>query len=137
MAWWSKESDRIKEKIEEKKVEIKEAKTIKMRISAVKDLLDGIPVKLDSAYRFFYISGGKDDPAGYLDDGKSIDADNMNGTGKSRISLLKEETIDILERISTFKTKVTQLITKKENELKNLEQQYREALRREREETSG
>ena len=79
------------------------------------------------AYNEFY--GG-----GYLDEGKSIDADNMNGTGKSRISLLKDDIVDIQERISSFKTKVTTLITKKEGELKTLERQYQDALRREREE---
>lgn len=128
MAWfWSKESDKILEKIEDKKEEIKECKTIKMRISAVGDLLNGVPDKLNSAYSEFY--GG-----GYLDNGKSIDADNMNGTGKSRILILQEDVKDILERIPTFKTKVEELILKKQEELKTLEQQYEEALRREREE---
>lgn len=129
MAWGSKESDILKKKIQEKKEEINECKSIKVRITAVGVLFDGITEKIESSYNEFY--GG-----GYLDEGKSIDADIAYGTGKSRIAQLKEDVFNIEEDIKNFIPKLTNLITKKEGELSNLEQQYQEALAKENS-TSG
>ena len=122
--FWSKESEKIKEKIDEKKAEIKECGRIKSKISAINGMLASVPGKLSSAHSQFY--GG-----GYIDNGQSIDADQITGSGKSRINALTDEVNDIIERINTLVSNISQLVTKKEAELKTLETQYKQALAKE------
>lgn len=119
--FWSKESEKLKEKIEEKKAEIKECGRIKSKISAINGMLASVPGKLSSAHSEFY--GG-----GYVDNGQSVDADHVTGSGESRIKKLNENVTDIIDRINTLVSNIQQLVTKKESELKNLETQYKQAL---------
>ena len=83
--------------------------------------MDDVEPDLNAAYKQFY--GG-----GYVDGGKSVDVDNITGTGESRILSLKNNVIDIRDRIRTLKTKLPQLIQTKENELTTLKRRYRQAL---------